>query len=187
MATIIVGYFDEIGQLEGATHKLTKQGLTATDMTYYYLNPPGAHGLYELGGDAPSDEGSTEAGKTAATGAAVGGAAGLAVGSIGGPIGALAGAGAGAYIGSLMGALKNLEAPDPDAATVDHPAEPPPGPLLAVRVLQPGEHAHLVDVLREFGAIRVDQTTGRWEDGTWVDFDPREDVQTLYRKDDTVP
>lgn len=187
MATIIVGYFNEIGQLEGATRNLIKQGLTTTDMAYYYLNPPGAHGLYELGGDASSDEGSTEAGKTAAAGAAVGGAAGLAVGSIGGPIGALAGAGAGAYIGALMGALKNLEAPDPDAATVEHPAEPPPGPLLAVRATQPEQNAHLVDVLREFGAVRVDKATGRWENGNWTDFDPREHVQTLYRKDETVP
>ncbi|HLW04687.1 MAG TPA: hypothetical protein VKY38_03800 [Azoarcus sp.] len=187
MTTIVVGYFNEINDLEAAKNSLLNEGLTSSDMAYYYLNPPGAHGLYKLGGDSFNDEGADEAGKTAATGAAVGGAAGLAVGSIGGPIGALAGAGAGAYIGALMGALRNLEDPDPEDATVEHPAEPPSGPLLAVRVLQPDQKTHFLDVFRTFGAVRVDLTTGQWEDGNWTDFDPRGQVLTLYRKDETVP
>lgn len=187
MATIIVGYFNAVGQLEAATNSLMNEGLTSADMAYYYLNPPGAHGLYKLGGDAFNDEGAAEAGKTATKGAAAGGVVGLAIGSIGGPFGALAGAGAGAYIGALMGALQKLEDPKPDDATIEHPAEPPPGPLLAVRLIQPDENARIVRVLRDFGAIRVDQTIGEWEDGNWVDFDPREQVLTHYRKDETVP
>lgn len=186
MATIIVGFFDTDSQLDAATNGLMNEGLASTDMAYYYLNPPGARGLYKLDGDAINDEGTAENGKTATQSAAAGGVAGLAIGSIGGPFSAVVGAGAGAYIGAFMRTHKNREAPNSDNATVEQPAEPPPGPLLAMRVIQPDQNADLVRVLRDFGAIRVDQTIGEWENGNWTDFDARKQVQTLYRKDKTV-
>lgn len=187
MATIIVGYFKEISALKAARRRLEKKGLTESDFANYFLNPPGAHGLYELGGDAYSDEGAADAGPSAAAGAAVGGTAGAAVGAVGGPVGALVGAGAGAYIGSLMGALKNLDDPDPEKASVEQPAEPPAGPVLAVRLDNPSQDTEYITIFEEEGAIRVDRTSGHWKNGQWTDFDPREEVFTVYRKDETVP
>ena len=187
MSTIIVGYFSNVDQINDAKKWLNQMNVTSDDYATYFLNPPGAHGLYQLGGDAPADEGAAGAGKEAAKGATVGGAAGLAAGAVGGPVGALVGAGAGAYLGSLMGAMRGLDDPDPDQASKERPAEPPAGPVMALNVGSKISADEAVKLFRERGAVRIDLTTGRWSAGEWTDFDPREPVETVYRSDKSVP
>lgn len=183
MATIIAGHFDHVEHLEEAVRLLEGQGFAKDDYATFYLNPPGQHGLYSLGGDAPADQGAAGAGKGAAAGAAIGGGVGLAIGAIGGPIGALAGTGVGAYLGALAGALSQVDDPKPEAATLDRPAEPPGGPMLAIHCDAPGSEATAVAILGHSLARRIDRANGRWKDGSWTDFDPREPVLTLLKRD----
>ncbi|CAL94406.1 hypothetical protein [Azoarcus olearius] len=182
MATIIAGHFDHVEHLNEAIRLLEGQGFGPGDYASFYLNPPGQHGLYMLGGDAAADQGSDGAGKGAAAGAAIGGGVGMVVGAIGGPIGALAGSGVGAYLGALAGALSQTTDPEPAAATKDVPAEPPGGPMLAIHVDQPGQEATAIAILGHSMARQIDRANGTWTDGTWTDFDPREPVVTLLKR-----
>lgn len=182
MTTIIAGHFENVDQLQDAVGQLGRQGFAPSDFATYFLNPPGQRGLYWLGGDAPSDQGTTGAGKGAAVGGAVGGTAGLAVGSIGGPIGALAGAGVGAYVGSLIGALSRMHEPEPDKATVEHPAEPPGGPMIAINVDRPGAEAAAIGILGRCGAVQINRANGTWQAGEWTDYDPRQPIDVLLQR-----
>jgi hypothetical protein len=184
MTIIVAGHFAHIEDLHEATAQLTGAGFARDEYATYFLNQPGQHGLYPVGGDAGSDEGTRDSGKTASAGAVAGGAAGAVVGSPGGPIGALAGAGIGAYLGSLAGALAGARDPDPDQATRERPAEPPPGPMVAVRADTQELEATAVDILDRCHARQIDRTHGEWHSGEWLDFDPRKPIQTLLRRDD---
>lgn len=185
MTQIIAAHFNSVEELQAVVDTLPARGFGADDYATYFLNPPGQRGLYWLGGDAVSDEGASGAGRTAAVGALVGGGAGVAagsatgfaIGSVGGPVGALAGAGVGAYLGALVGALRGMQAPDPEEASVEHPAEPQGGPMIALNVERPGAADEAIALLHEGGAHEVHRTEGRWANGEWVDFDPREPIE----------
>lgn len=183
MSTIITGHFDHIEQLQEAVRRLQAEGYTEDDYEAYFLNPPGQHGLYKLGGDAPSDEGSRDAGKGAAAGALMGGAAGLAIGSLAGPIGALAGSGVGAYIGAFAGALNKANAPHPEHASTDRPAEHAGGPMMAVNVDRPGSETTVVAIFTQANANCINRGTGEWVDGEWRDFDPRQPLHVVYQRE----
>lgn len=189
MATIVAGHFEHVEQLQKALELLAEQGFSKHDYATYYLNPAGQHGLFWLGGDARSDEGSRDAGKSAAVGAVVGGTTGVAagtttglmVGSIGGPIGALAGAGVGAYLGALIGALKGLHAPEPEQASVEHPVEPMGGPMVAIHAGTPGSDGTAIVILERCGAQQISRAQGTWKEGEWIDFDPRAPIDLIKR------
>jgi hypothetical protein len=82
----------------------------------------------------------------------------------------------GAYVGSLTGAMSHtrkstsdMTKPEASAAaaeTVRHA-----GVLLATHVTA-GSPASAIAILRECGAVDVEQANGKWSDGEWVDFDP---------------
>src|SRR5687767_15893084 len=113
MANIIAGIVETQEAGDRVIAALRAQGFGADDLMSFYLNPPGQHATYPIGGDAHHDEGTKHAGKTAAAGAAVGGVTGLALGTAVaaatdsglGAMAARAGAGVGAYVGSLAGGL----------------------------------------------------------------------------------
>lgn len=182
MTAIIAAHFAHVEHMHEATAQLRAQGFSRDEYATYFLNPPGQHGLYHLGGDADSDEGTKKAGKNATAGAVAGGAAGAIVGTLGGPMGMLAGAGAGAYLGALAGALRAADAPEPAKATTEAPAEPPGGPMVAVNVDKPGAEAAAVAILGRCHARQIDRANGEWQEGDWLDFDPREPIQTLLRQ-----
>jgi len=183
MANILAARVETQAEAERVIAALRNAGVAAADITSFYLNPPGRHGEYPLGGDAHHDEGSKESGKTAGVGAAVGSVAGAAVGaalgSVAGPgvaaVAGVAGASVGAYGGSLAGALTGSRAGDPQQANVEEPVERPAGVMVAVRV--ESSEAAALDVLRAQGALDIERTSGEWRDGAWVDFDPRRPVQ----------
>ena len=86
MATIIAGMFETQVEADRAIGALKAAGFGGNDITSFYLNPPGQHATYPIGGDAHHDAGAKEAGKTAAAGATVGGVTGLALGTMVGAV-----------------------------------------------------------------------------------------------------
>jgi hypothetical protein len=185
MTPIIAGRFEQKEQADTAVEALRRQGFDAGDVSSFFLNPPGQHAAYPIGGDRDASPGATEAHNGAMKGAAVGGAVGLGVGLAAapflGPIGPLAGAGAGAYAGSLVGALGDMKdpaqrSPQPStlqAAVVE--AEQPQrqsGVMVAVRAAEYAKRIVAVNVLRSTGAQDIERADGTWEGGHWVDFDP---------------
>jgi hypothetical protein len=104
MAGIIAARFETQAEADSALDALRALGVPAADTTCFYLNPPGQHAQYPIGGDAHHDEGTKHAGASAKAAAAIGSAAGLALGTATGAAfgepgftaaGAIAGAGLG--------------------------------------------------------------------------------------------
>ncbi|HEX4326600.1 MAG TPA: hypothetical protein VH105_07255 [Burkholderiales bacterium] len=177
MSHIIAGRFDTTAQVAAVLTELDAAHLTRGEFASYYVNPPGQHGLYALGGDEFADAAARHAGGGAATGATIGGAAGLAIGGVAaavspeaGAVAALAVGSVGAYVGSFLGALNKLE----DGSTLpETPAEAGAGPMVAICVDRPGTEQIARATLQRHGARAIERVDGRWEDGDWKDFDPR--------------
>jgi hypothetical protein len=191
MTPIIAGRFDQQAQAGAAIEALRRQGFDAEDVSTFFLNPPGQHSAYALGGDRDESPGATDAQNGAVKGAAVGGALGLGLGLATAPfvgaIGPLAGAGAGAYAGSLVGALGDMKGPqDTVAASAPHAEhEPMPerrvestppqrqsGIMVAARAAEYAKRIVAVNVLRSTGAHDIERAEGTWQSGKWADFDP---------------
>jgi hypothetical protein len=98
MTPIIAGRFEQEAQADRAAEALRQQGFAAEDVTVFYLNPPGQHATFPVGGDRDKSHGATHAHSGALKGAAIGGVVGLGVGvaatQLVGPAAAVAGAGA---------------------------------------------------------------------------------------------
>lgn len=185
MTPIIAGRFEQEAQAEQAAAALREQGFAADDVTRFFLNPPGQHAAFPVGGDRDASPGATEADSGALKGAAVGGALGLGVGMAAaplvGPIGVLAGAGAGAYVGSLAGALGDMggsgtasreSGASPASSGDGVPPERPSGFIVAARAPEYAKRVIAVNVLQAMGAHDVERADGTWQMGQWVDFDP---------------
>jgi hypothetical protein len=186
MTPIIAGRFEQEAQAERAAETLRDRGFAIEDVTVFYLNPPGQHATFPVGGDRDKSHGATHAHSGALKGAAIGGAVGLGVGAavtpLVGPAAAVAGAGAGAYVGSLAGALSDMGEGDsaakeagepPPSAPVDNvPMERPAGFIVAARAPEYARRVIAANVLQSVGAKDVERADGTWRMGKWVDFDP---------------
>jgi hypothetical protein len=187
MANIIAARVESQREADRVITALRDAGFGAGDVTSFYLNPPGQHAKYPIGGDAHHDEGAKESGKTAGAGAAVGGVTGLALGTAAGlaaepgftAVAAVAGAGVGAYVGSLAGGLSGTRSGEPQQASVEEPVEREAGIMVAVRA-NDNEDA-VLRVLRANGAASIERAQGEWANGTWADFDPRRPPQLVDR------
>ena len=121
MARIIAGRFEQKPEADRAIDTLRRRGFGADQVNAFFLNPPGQHAKFSVGGDENVSPGATEASGGAAKGALVGGAAGLVLGLAAAPLtgvaAPIAAVGVGAYAGSLVGALKEMKRPvDPGEA-----------------------------------------------------------------------
>jgi hypothetical protein len=188
MTPIIAGRFEQQTQAEQAVTTLRREGFAEDDIAMFYVNPPGQHGTFPLGGDREVSPGATHAHAGAIKGAAVGAAVGLGVGfavaPLVGPAAPVVGAGAGAYAGSLAGALGETEE-NPARNEVEPQAEstaPRPvaeivkpvraaGMMVAVRAPEFARRVAAVNGLRAAGARDIERADGTWQDGQWVDFD----------------
>jgi hypothetical protein len=185
MAAIIAGRVETQQRADDLMAQLQTRGIAASDIQAFYVNPPGQHGTYPIGGDMEADPGTEEAGLGQASGIAAGAAAGLAAGAVAGaaipplaPIVAVAMAGAGAHVGGMAGALASTRAPHeekeetetqaPDADAVDTRRG---GMMLAVRV-DSANQTKVIDMLRAAGVEDLERAQGDWQDGQWADFDP---------------
>jgi hypothetical protein len=182
MASILAARFETRAQADSAVDALSAAGVRATERSVFYLNPPGQHAEYPIGGDSHHDEGTKESGKTAGKGAMIGSATGLALGTAtGAALGeggfmvaaAIAGAGIGGYVGSLAGGLAGTESGDARHASVEEPVERSSGMMVAIKLGDSASEEDVLRVLRRAGAIEIERAEGEWRDGTWADFDPR--------------
>jgi hypothetical protein len=182
MTTIIAGSFQQQTQAQQAMAELHRAGFPADQTTTFFVNPPGQHDRFPIGGDKDESPGTEDAKGNTAAGAAVGGAVGIAVGlataPLLGPGAAIAGAGVGAYAGSLYGALGKLDdTNEGEPGAPKHPpvAEPPPrqsGVLVAVSAPTQAQQETAIRVLRAQGAADIEKTEGTLVGGEWTDFDP---------------
>ena len=186
MAHIIAGRFQEQEQVTRAMEAMTNAGIAPERLSAFYVNPPGQHNLYAIGGDRDDSPGAheTSAGVVtgAATGGAIGAAAGLTAAPVFGPVGPAIGALVGAHIGGLVGSLSQMkEEGEDEKSTEDGPGtdnEMPQrksGMLLAVSVGDdiPGAGKdEIMQLLRNFGGNDIEHAEGTIVNGDWTDFDP---------------
>jgi hypothetical protein len=186
MTPIIAGRFEQEAQAERAAEALRQRGFAAEDVTVFYLNPPGQHATFPVGGDRDNSHGATHAHSGALKGAAIGGSVGLGVGAAAAPLvgpgAVVAGAGAGAYVGSLAGALGDMGEgdsaareqgqPPPETPADGVPIERPAGFIVAARAPEYARRVVAANLLESVGAKDVERADGTWRMGKWVDFDP---------------
>jgi len=201
MSTIIAGRFQGQDEARAALHALAQAGMPEDHATLFYVNPPGQHDLYAVGGDADDSPGAHRAPEGAATGAAMGGAIGLVVGGVAPVIvpavalvGAAIGAGLGAYTGSLLGTLNHLGEPvkagGKDAAEQSAQEQQPlrhSGMLVATETLDEAARDLALRVLREQGAVDIEENQGHIVAGDWADFDPLRPPQLIESREPAPP
>ena len=146
----------------------------------------------ELTQDAPAALSDTGKGAAvgAATGGVRGGAAGLAVALMGltipgigpllaaGPLAAaLAGAGIGAVAGGLLGGLTSVGVPEHEAHVYAESVRRG-GALVLVRADDDAEALRAAALLREHGAVDIDNRAEQWRAQGWQRHEPMADAQT---------
>lgn len=181
MSLIIAARFATFDDANAAARRLMDAGVHEDAMHVFFVNPPGAHDTYTVGGDQAVDPGTKGAPrKQLGTAAVLGGIGAVAGGVIVSlfaesfiPI--IAGAGLGAYVGSLAGAMRGLDrkrdnVQQPHAAQTKGEGRTS-GVMLAVNT--DGERAQdIAAMLAAAGGHEVERAQGRWRNGTWEDFDP---------------
>jgi hypothetical protein len=177
MTHIIAGHFQQQEQVSQAIDRLLNAGFTQDKISTFYLNPPGQHDLYPVGGDRDKSPGAKETGHTVARGVAsggvIGGAAGLAGIAVAGPMAPAAGALVGAHIGSLIGSLSGMkESGEKEEGDENIAVQRKSGMMVAVSADQSENENNAVEILRSLGAEQIELADGTIADGNWEDFDP---------------
>lgn len=191
MGTIVAARFQEQEQVDAAIAAIMETGVAREHMSSFYLNPPGQHNTYAIGGDRDDSPGAHESGEGVAKGVTTGGAIGAAAGLTGvalfGPVGPAIGALVGAHVGGLLGSLSEMkEKGEGEKATADGSgyqnelAQRKSGMILAVAAgdmmgvassAHP-EHDQLVQMLINAGGQDIELAEGSIVEGDWQDFDP---------------
>ena len=187
MARIIAGRFQEQEQVSQALDAMRGAGIAQERVSSFYVNPPGQHNLYSIGGDREDSPGAHETGTGVVAGAATGSAVGAVVGLTGvpvfGPVGPAVGALVGAHVGGLIGSLSQMkekgetEKNTPEAAGTDNAMhQRKAGMMLAVAVDGPTaagpDEEEIVRLMRVFGGHDIEEAEGSIVGGNWEDFDP---------------
>lgn len=176
VTTIIAGRLQQQSALEDTIEELVRAGFARERISSFYVNPPGQHDAYPIGGDHAVSAGAKQTDKGAAIGVAAGAAAGFAAAPFLGPVGAITGGLLGAHIGGLVGGLSEMKeegetgkhAEDIDnVAPLRHA-----GLLVAAAIDDCDQEERVVRIFRAMGASDIERAEGTIEDGDWVDFDP---------------
>ena len=183
MATIISGRFEQQDTTQHALEALVAAGFARDRVASFFVNAPGKHGTYPVGGDEDKSPGAKHAAAGAVGGAAGAAVAGAAAGSLLGPAGAATGALVGAYVGSLPGALAESrghpeagQSRDEARRTVE---ERSAGMMLSVEVVDGRRESMAIRVLQDAGATDLERSDGHIVAGDWVDFDPLSPVRRV--------
>lgn len=179
MAHIIAARLQEQDQIANAVAALKDAGFNEASISSFYVNPPGQHDLFPLGGDREASPGAKEAAVGVVAGAGAGGLVGAAVGAltipVAGPVGVVGGTLLGTYIGSLVGGLSEMkEKGESEAGGENSNAPRTSGMLVAVSVTDETSEARAVSVLQRAGGQQLELAKGHIENGDWKDFDPLE-------------
>ncbi|MYM31731.1 hypothetical protein GTP58_25710 [Duganella sp. CY15W] len=176
MSTIIAGHFQLQDEIADARLALLDAGFAATRISSFYVNPPGQHDVYALGGDHDKSPGAKESDegvlKGGATGAVAGAVAGAATIPLTGPVGPVVGALVGAHVGSLYSLHKMKEAGEPDKDGSNQLAPRKSGMMIAVAVDDAAHEQRALEVLRRLGARDIERAEGAISGGDWRDFNP---------------
>lgn len=185
MSIIMAARYETFDHARSAAAALMDEGVPASDLHTFYVDPPNASARPAADGQVLRDPKPANATHGAMSGAALLGVGGAVIGALVGfgvwrtllPV--ALGAGVGAYLGSLLGSLSLLgqkqtstasAAPMADLKETDSSVRPS-GVLLAVRT-DVAAQSTVGSLLRRYGGIEVERAQGRWEDGEWKDFDP---------------
>ena len=173
MDRIVLGLFDTQDQADGADAALRAKGYPQEQISRLFLNPPGQHDTFPIGGDQHADTGTEDSAGGAGKGALAGGTVGLVVGAgvasvlvpglgmvVGaGPLLAALGTGVGAYTGSLWGAMKGTnddKSESSESSEADDVGVRKSGVLVAVHA-DDTQVEEAAAVLREAGAVAVER------------------------------
>ena len=175
MDRIIAGRFPTMIEAEAAASLITRH-IDRSNLCLFHNNPPGQHGVLLVGGDETADPGAEHAAGYAAGSALAAGLTAGAIGLIGGPVTALAAAGVAAYAGSLVGAESGL---GDKRVSPKLPNRRPAGIILAVRIAVAAQEKRVIADLRSSGAMDIEEASGEWREGDWVDFNPVQEPQLV--------
>jgi hypothetical protein len=175
MTTIIAGRFEQQDKVQDVIAEMVRTGFAPERISSFYVNPPGQHNQYPLGGDRDRSPGAKDSPVGTGAGIAGGGVVGAAVGAATapatGPFGAIAGALVGGHIGGLVGSLSKM-ADNGEAVEQHKVAIRQPGIVVAVSVPEPASEDRAIELLRAQGADDIERADGTIVDGDWKDFDP---------------
>jgi len=178
MTDIVAGRFEQQTDAQAAVERLLRHGFRRDDVSSFFVNPPGQHARFPVGGDRNVSPGARGAGSAALIGAVIGGVLGFVFGlaamKVYGFAAAVAGAVAGAYLGMLGGALARMQ--DRRTTRTGAPAEVPEvrhaGIMVAAHATSESSRDEAVRTLRSSGALDVETAQGEWREGRWTSFDP---------------
>ena len=177
MTTIIAGHFQLQDEIADARLALLGAGFAAERISSFYVNPPGQHDMYELGGDHDKSPGAKESDEGVVKGGAAGAVAGAVVGSatipVTGPIGPVVGALVGAHVGSLFSFSKMKDAGEAEDGSSENLRAPrKSGMMIAVAVSDAEQEQQALALLRRLGAKDIERADGSISGGDWRDFNP---------------
>jgi hypothetical protein len=151
MATIIAAGLQLQTQAEEAAEQLVLAGFAPEKVTSFFINPPGQHALYPIGGDRYESPGTTEKiDKNTKAGATFVGMTEAVIG------------------------VMHENAHAHDAPHMGKPETPlhRAGMLVAVEVTDQAEKDKAVALLTQLDAHHVAEEVGEIVNGEWIDFDP---------------
>lgn len=176
MSRILAGHFQLQDQIDQARAALIDAGFAEDQISAFYVNQPGQHDLYPLGGDREESPGAKETPQGVTMGVAVGGAVGAAIGAVTsivtGPVGPVVGALVGAHVGSLYSLHSMKEAGELEEGDENRVLPRKAGMLIAVALSDAASEQRALLVLHSLGAAHIEQAYGTIADGDWIDFDP---------------
>lgn len=175
MGYVIAGRFEQQGLVQQAREEILRAGFSEDKVSTFYLNPPGQHDLYKVGGDRDESPGAKHSESGLIKGGAAGAAVGVAVGAVTipvlGPVGPIAGGLLGAHLGDLGGALGSMDDNGEAAARGKVPLRRA-GLMVAVAAENSEEEKRAISVLQALHAEDIERSEGQIVDGDWQDFDP---------------
>ena len=176
MSRILAGHFQLQDQINEARAALVQAGFPDDQISAFFVNQPGQHDLYELGGDRDKSPGAKETPDALVKGTATGGALGALVGAatsvVTGPVGPVVGALVGAHVGSLYSFNKLKDAGEGEAGGENRIEPRKAGMLVAVVLGDDADETRALEVLHRLGADHIEQAVGTIRAGDWTDFDP---------------
>lgn len=176
MSHILAGHFQLQEQIDHARNALLSAGFPDNRISAFYVNQPGQHDTYALGGDRDNSPGAKETPQGVAAGLSGGAVAGAALGAaaavVAGPVAPVVGALVGAHVGSLYSFNHMKPAGEAEAGGENRVEQRQAGMLIAVALGDEGERERALGVLQQLGAERIEEAQGTIRDGDWSDFDP---------------
>jgi hypothetical protein len=173
---IIAGRFPSQDEANHAIAELQRSGFAREHISAFYVNPPGQHDTFPIGGDRANSPGAKETDKGVATGAVTGAAAGAAAGTTLGPVGTAIGGLVGAHVGGLVGGVSQMKEKGEAGEHGEDAENAAPlrksGMLVAVAADDRAHEELAIKVLRSVGADDAERAEGTIENGDWRDFDP---------------